>query len=579
MHGIFGTYHTDCVLDFSALSGELERRHKVLPSCTLYQYTLPKFLDDKVFCTSGKYEYVLEGVILNANQLMQTYECLTMHDLVSKMHRQLGDTFFSQFRGSFCGAIYDTELDQLILYTDQIGSKNVFYAKDGEGTVFASELKVLSDSISKRGKLEYDEGFMYSILLYGFSPVYHTIYDGILRIPAGTCLRIRGNHLEIVKYHRFHNRPNALSLQENIDRLNELYSQAIKRVLEKNAAYHYMNYLPLSAGLDSRMTNCVAKTLTDDPITNITYSQTGFYDEIVPKQLSGYWGNRHVFQPLDGGICLKELDTIIAMTEGLLHYSGAAESWQSFRYVNPDDVGVVLTGINGDQILNISSAVQDYSKNYVLGDGALIPKHLDKIKPFFPKEFWEEYENKEIFYLYVRAFMFSILGSPLIQQNIGETYSPFSDVDLVEFICSIPLKYRRNYFIYDQWVMQKYPDMLQWKHNGIYTIGHRSKVVKICGREIALKDVAKRMCWKILKELRIYDFYRLREGQSMNPEDSWFEDNEDLKQFANDYYRANRYRLEVYPEILKIADEFFHGDATEKMQVLTLLGILKRFNS
>ena len=65
----------------------------------------------------------------------------------------------------------------------------------------------------------------------------------------------------------------------------------------------------------------------------------------------------------------------------------------------------------------------------------------------------------------------------------------------------------------------------------------------------------------------------------MNPEDSWFEDNEDLKQFANDYYRANRYRLEVYPEILKIADEFFHGDATEKMQVLTLLGILKRFNS
>ena len=579
MHGIFGTYHTNYVLDFVSLPKNLEKRHTELPFCKLYQYTLPKFLNDKVFCTDDRYVYILEGVILNSDPLMQSYGCTTMKDLVAKMHQTSGDTFFSQFRGSFCGAIYDIEADQLIIYTDQIGSKNIFYSREDDGYVFASELKVLSDSITKHRTLTYDEGFMYSILLYGFSPIYHTIYDGIIRIPAGSYLRMKGNDLDIVRYHRFHNAPNSLSLQENIDKLNELYSQAIQRVLEKNRAYHYMNYLPLSAGLDSRMTNCVARALTDAPITNITYSQTGFYDEVVPKQLAAYWGNKHLFQPLDGGNCLKELDTIVAMTEGLLHYSGAAESWQSFRYVDTNDIGVVLTGINGDQILNISSAVQDYNKKYIIGEGALIPKHLEKIEPFFPTSFWKEYENKEIFYLYVRAFMFSILGSPLVQQNIGETYSPFSDVDLVEFICSIPLKYRRNYFIYDQWVMQKYPEMLRWKHNGIYTIGNRSRAIKLCGREIALRDLAKRICWKILKELHIYDFYRLREGQSMNPEDSWFEKNEDLKLFANDYYSANIHRLNNYPAIKNIAIEFFKGNATEKMQVLTLLAIMKRFNA
>ena len=578
MHGIFGTYHTDYVLDFVSISKKLEKKSIELPLCKLYQHTLPKFLNDKVFYTCNKCVYILEGVILNSDQLMQTYRCKTMNDLITKMHHASGDSFFSQFRGSFCGAIYDIELDQLILYTDQIGSKNVFYSKEENGYVFASELKVLSDSIAKHRTLTYDEGFMYSILLYGFSPIYHTIYDGILRIPAGSYLRIKGHDLDIVRYHRFHNAPNSLSQQENIDKLDELYSQAIHRVLEKNRAYHYTNYLPLSAGLDSRMTNCVARTLTDAPICNITYSQTGYYDDIVPKQLAAYWGNKHFFQPLDGGDCLKELDTIVAMTEGLLHYSGAAESWQSFRHVNTSDVGVVLTGINGDQILNISSALQDYNTKYELGEGALIPKHLDKIEPFFPISFWKEYENKEIFYLYVRAFMFSILGSPLVQQNIGETYSPFSDVDLVEFICSIPLKYRRNYYIYDQWVIQKYPEMLKWKHNGIYTIGSRSRVIKLCGREIALKDLAKRICWKISKELHIYDFYRLREGQSMNPEDSWFEKNESLKQFANDYYKENIYRLNNYPNIKDIASEFFKGDATEKMQVLTLLAIMKRFN-
>ena len=186
----------------------------------------------------------------------------------------------------------------------------------------------------------------------------------------------------------------------------------------------------------------------------------------------------------------------------------------------------------------------------------IFSKTLSNIYDWYVNSFWKEYENKEIFYLYVRAFMFSILGSPLVQQNIGETYSPFSDVDLVEFICSIPLKYRRNYYIYDQWVIQKYPEMLKWKHNGIYTIGSRSRVIKLCGREIALKDLAKRICWKISKELHIYDFYRLREGQSMNPEDSWFEKNESLKQFANDYYKENIYRLNNYPNIKDIARKY-----------------------
>ena len=64
----------------------------------------------------------------------------------------------------------------------------------------------------------------------------------------------------------------------------------------------------------------------------------------------------------------------------------------------------------------------------------------------------------------------------------------------------------------------------------------------------------------------------------MTPEDSQKEKNESLKQFANDYYKENIYRLNNYPNIKDIASEFFKGDATEKMQVLTLLAIMKRFN-
>ena len=67
-------------------------------------------------------------------------------------------------------------------------------------------------------------------------------------------------------------------MDQNIECIDAAFRKAVERAIRKNEEYGYSHFLPLSAGLDSRMTNRIAHGLAKTPIYNITYSQTGFFD-------------------------------------------------------------------------------------------------------------------------------------------------------------------------------------------------------------------------------------------------------------------------------------------------------------
>lgn len=577
MHGIFGTYHTQVGYNFNSLQTDLMHREFSTQNCHLWHYTLPKFENDKVFVNTNNCIFIIEGVILNDKELLEQYHHTALSSLIPHLFQTLGETFFRVFRGSFCGVVYDMKQDLLLVYNDHIGDHLIFYAEAEKGFCFSSDLKILSDTLRKIRPLQYNEGFMYSLLTYGYSPLCETIYDGILRIPAGKYLRITATTHQLLTFHRFTNHPNALSLQENIERMDSLFRNAVQRVIDKNRQYHFDNYLPLSAGLDSRMTNCVAHNITHEQIHNVTYSQSQYYDEWLPKQLANYWGNEMHFRALDGGDYLDNLEEAVALTQGLVQYSGASQVLDSFTRLPKEQIGIVMTGMIGEIVFGTAFTELNYNQSYTLGCGAYSQYHIDRLKTCIPATFWKEYPNREIYYLYVRGFYCANLGSPLILQSLGESYSPFYDVDVLEFGLSIPLKWRWNYHIYDKWILEKYPDMAKWKHNGNYTIGKRPKLVSIAGRSIEAKDIPKRLIWYILKKLHIHDFNKEQVGSSMNPEDYWFENNTYLKNFANTYIEDNLPLLSFSPLLHADVMDLLNKNASQKMQSLTLLATLKQF--
>lgn len=482
-------------------------------------------------------------------------------------------TFWNSWRGSFYGVLYDRQKGISLLFNDHIGSKMVFYAQTEKGLLWDTDLYALARSIDAKAD---NENYLWQMLLYGYSPIGETVFKPIHRLQAGEYIYARDKKIEKRIYHRFDNTPNHLSIEENIERIDAAFRQAVARAMCKNEEYGYTHFLPLSAGLDSRMVNRVAHEIAKTPIHHITYSQTGFYDETTPRELANYWHNEMHFTPLDGGECLMHLDEVSRMTCGLVHYSGAVESLWGLPQEAKDKGGVFLTGMVGDIIVGTAYTQNNPHQPYHIGEGAILQGSTEILKQTLPTDFERLFPNREIYYLYVRGFNCANLGSPLIHQSYGESYSPFCDVDVLEAAYSTPVEQRWNNRLYDRWILTKYPDMAQWKHNGEYTIGQRPKQVSLFGRTMSWKSIPQRALWYILKKWHIHDFNQQTKGRSMSPEDDWWNENKALAAWAEEYMASNISLLDAFPAVQKMAKQFGKGNATERMQVLSLLACLRQ---
>lgn len=555
MHGFFGSYGQSVTYPLSSFGEGYIHRSTVQDRWQAEQITLPKFMDDKPWVDTEHYFYALEGVVFAPHTHLET------------LYEQYGETFPKVLRGTFSGLFYDKQKQELFVFNDPIGSKMLFYYQDRSGIAFASDWHQLSQAVGQRGSLHRNERFAWSMLSFGYSPYLDSPMKGIVRIGAGEYLHIRPNGCEKRHYFRFDNQPIVRSPQEYITTLDTLFRQAVQRVLDKNNQYHLDTVMSLSAGLDSRMAVCVAKQLTTRPLSVLSYSQSRYYDDTISHTIADAWHCPILYTDLDGGDYLKDIAAATRKSLNLVNYSGPAQVAYACQALDTASCGVFMTGMLGDIVIN-----SRYRKPMPVchGDGAVSSRFITRVPPI------TDYPNQELYYLYVRGFNCANLGTPLVMQTFTESYSPFYDVDLLNYCLSIPPAIRYNYRLYDQWILQYYPQAAQWLHNGQRKIGQHPKKMVLCGRDIPLVDVPKRCFWYLSKRLHIHDFYKARIGHSMNPEDSWIKDNQTLKKTLTDYVKENIYLLDFCPQARQAAETLAdQGSAMELFNVISLLSAFR----
>lgn len=522
MHGFFGSYGQKMTWNLSKFDNQsfVKREHSRGSFC-VSQITLQKFLDDKYFIDSDGYFLATEGVLLEADtpeKAIQRYKA--------------GDRcFWDSWRGSFCGLLYDQQKDTLLIFNDHIGSKMLFYTQTEDCISFASDLRILTRTTNSHTLNDY---YAHAILNNGCNNDNSTFVKGIFRLTAGQYLEINGTHIQVHTYHTFDNTPWTYDERTMIQETNRLFRQAVSRVVKKNDENGLKHFFPLSGGLDSRMAQWVARQLTQKPITNFTYSQTGHYDHLLPQEISRTLGNEWQFMALDGGDYITSIDGVCEYTEWLVNYMQPVEPYYFAKQQNWEDVGIVLTGINGDNI------------------------------------FATETDNKhEMARIYTQGFNGYSLGSPLIMQHFTETYSPFCDVDVLDYVLHISTIKRRNYHFYDQFVLTCYPEAAQWHHKYMQ-IGNRPAMVTLLGRNIPLRDVPKRIGMTLLKRLHIYDAYRATKEESMNPYDYWCQENPKIEEHLQHYYQDHLQLITNYSWFSICEEKMRLGTIMEKGKVLTV---------
>ena len=164
-------------------------------------------------------------------------------------YKQWGIDVLNHLNGMFGLAIWDEKKKRLILARDRMGIKIVYYKIEDGLLYFGSEIRAILAGLNK--KPDINPAAVNLFLRYRYTPAPHTIYKGIQKLAAGTCLIVENGNVELKRWWNYKPQPfDPIPKEAKVkEELLDLYRQAVKS--------HLLSDVPLgillSGGVDSSM--------------------------------------------------------------------------------------------------------------------------------------------------------------------------------------------------------------------------------------------------------------------------------------------------------------------------------------
>ena len=247
--------------------------------------------------------------------------------------------------GVFAFAWFDgTELH---LIRDRFGAEPLFYARVGQGIVFASRARDivagarLARRVSSEALAEY--------LTYSYIPGTRTLYEGVLRVPGGGHVRFTqgSTQPQIDHWYRLSYAAPLLTGEPEIkDGYRDRLEAAVARRLGGGRAGTF-----LSGGMDSSSAITFARRHTDEPIRSFGFRCAGnsFDESFYARSLAEQLQVQHTEVEYGEGDALTILDAIGQMEVPFSDIGIEIGTWIMSRAAG-SQVDYVLTGDGGDEI-------------------------------------------------------------------------------------------------------------------------------------------------------------------------------------------------------------------------------------
>lgn len=513
-----------------------------------------RFANDKTVSSESDCVFLLDGVLLNKRELLAEYRCETLCSCVKRMHEK-ASLFFSEFRGPFTGFYYDRSENCFLAYGNQTGDAALYYHYNGNQISVSSDFNALFDFCKARGEqLTMNPTAVNHMLSFGFLVEGNTVAAEIKKLNPGEYISVKNGKIDVYEYHHFQfGHYTITNKKEAIKAIDEGFRKAVKRCFDKDIEYGYENHLAdISGGLDSRMTNWVAKTLGYHPIYNTCYAKKNSRDEEYAKLVSDELQNGFYYEALDDISFLYDLEKLVRMNFGQAVYCGITGGERMLARLDFEKYGLEHTGQLGGAIVSYSGVETD--KEIQLKSICYSTVIEPKISPK------KTYTNGEEFSFYYR-FFHGTLSTHFIRRNYTEAVSPFIDVDFLQLCLNISDQLRRGHKLYWAWIKACYPKAAKipsTRNRGNLRMNIYHKLPTPIARGII----------RICKGIGLISIVSDKRG--MNPFDYWYASDEKLRSFIDRYYEAHKNELES--ELLKSVDRVFRGERTiDKLQALTVL--------
>jgi asparagine synthase (glutamine-hydrolysing) len=303
-----------------------------------------------------RYVIIFNGEIYNYRELKNILEnrfdiqFQTQSDTEVILHSyiHLKEKCLEKLNGFFAFAVYDINEQELFLARDRFGIKPLYYFRDDDKFLFASEMRsILGFGIEKSINFT-------SLLLYlqlNYIPAPFTILNGVQKLMPGHYIRIKGNKCEIKKYYHLPDPANGNTISESDAR------KEVKQLLEESVQKRLVSDVPLgvflSGGIDSSLITAIASRFKTDLNTfSIGYTAEKYFDETrYAQQVSDHFGTNHHAFSLSRNDLYDHLHDILEHMDEPFADSSAIPVFILSKHTRKH-VTVALSGDGADEIFS-----------------------------------------------------------------------------------------------------------------------------------------------------------------------------------------------------------------------------------
>ena len=414
------------------------------------------------------------------------YEFTSTSDTEVVLHAYMewGDNFVERLNGMFALAIWDSEKEQVLLARDRYGVKPLYFCRDGDLLLFASEIK--SIQVVRNGK----QGGVDLLALneyLSFQNVFsdRTLFNGVHMLPAGSVMtaNLRDGKIKTRRFWDFDfSCPVERPTKTVVADLGDLITQGVRR--------QCVSDVPLGCYLSGGMDSCTVTAIATGVFGRLASFTAGFdlseaashemaFDErVLAERMASALQTEHYEVVLHSGDMEAILDSLIWHLEDLRIgqcYPNALVARLASKFVK-----VVMSGAGGDELFGgypwryaaaVGSSPDEYIANYyrywkrLVGDEEKNTLYTQDVADALSKELcgrtpaehtMEAFQGvfgevvvasdraeqvQQSLYFECKTFLHGLLvvEDKVSMANSLETRVPFLDNDLVDYACQIPV--------------------------------------------------------------------------------------------------------------------------------------------
>lgn len=279
-------------------------------------------------------------------------------EVLLHLFRELGPDMASELNGMFAMAVWNARQQSLHLIRDRYGIKPLFFTRQGNRFLFASEIASLLEdpSVVRRVNLQA----LHDYLTFNYVPGEQTMFGGIYEVPPAHQMTIfssgdRADGISRTGREQIHQQRYwdlsfenqcTLPVSEIVTQTEKLMKQAVQRRLIADIPVGVL----LSGGLDSSSLVALMHELHHQPIHtfSVGFKESDFNELPYARIVANHFGTTHHEVTVTADTVRELLHEQMLRLQEPYGDGSAIPTWCVCRMAR-EEVGVVLSGEGGDE--------------------------------------------------------------------------------------------------------------------------------------------------------------------------------------------------------------------------------------